>query len=591
MSTTTNFKRIALVAVAALGLGVLSSVPSQATGEGWAVTGSAGTATTTLSDSTTAGTFSVSFLQRAAEDSVTIVSIKIKSDPGVGTAYPVLQFADTSLAKVDTDNSTLAWVGYAPNAQAESITSLTTTKWYVRAADTGTVNQRVSASFKVYLNGTVAAGTYVSTITVATDERDALGAAVFKTQDVTITVTAASTKATAGSSYAYLTTGATAVATSAVTGLTPVDSTVSVTATASNTAKAAIRVLLGNSTSTAMESVTVTTTIGKIGNGTTSGKSVVMAYPVAGTGLEVLIYSDGASGTATVGVSTPSLTFANKSVTFYSTTPAKITAASYASVIGSSGIGVYGIEYDALNNSFGAGVDIYAYSSDTAVISNYGTACTYVSASAPVATCTLTGLKNGTANITLRDAATVADATVASNAVDVRVSLDAISSVKISFDKASYAPGEKATILVKAYDAAGLILPAVTSATLFSSTGITTSSNLTAIAGNTLATAALTTGANPLAATAAAPVVTTDPAAQYSYFMPVNGGTVTLTAKGGSSVALAGQVAITATATVTDNAAAALAAVTALATTVASLKTLITTLTNLVLKIQKKVKA
>ena len=31
MSTTTNFKRIALVAVAALGLGVLSSAPSQAT--------------------------------------------------------------------------------------------------------------------------------------------------------------------------------------------------------------------------------------------------------------------------------------------------------------------------------------------------------------------------------------------------------------------------------------------------------------------------------------------------------------------------------------------------------------------------------
>ena len=52
-----------------------------------------------------------------------------------------------------------------------------------------------------------------------------------------------------------------------------------------------------------------------------------------------------------------------------------------------------------------------------------------------------------------------------------------------------------------------------------------------------------------------------------------------------------GQVAVEASATITDNAAAALAAVTALATTVASLKTLITTLTNLVLKIQKKVKA
>jgi hypothetical protein len=48
---------------------------------------------------------------------------------------------------------------------------------------------------------------------------------------------------------------------------------------------------------------------------------------------------------------------------------------------------------------------------------------------------------------------------------------------------------------------------------------------------------------------------------------------------------------VTASATVTDSGSAALAAVTALATTVASLKTLITTLTNLVLKIQKKVKA
>jgi len=42
--------------------------------------------------------------------------------------------------------------------------------------------------------------------------------------------------------------------------------------------------------------------------------------------------------------------------------------------------------------------------------------------------------------------------------------------------------------------------------------------------------------------------------------------------------------------TVTDTGAAALAAVTALATTVASLRTLIVRLTNLVLKIQKAVK-
>jgi hypothetical protein len=73
--------------------------------------------------------------------------------------------------------------------------------------------------------------------------------------------------------------------------------------------------------------------------------------------------------------------------------------------------------------------------------------------------------------------------------------------------------------------------------------------------------------------------------------MPTNGGKFEASATGNTSLPLAGQVKVTATATITDNAAAALAAVTALATTVASLRTLITTLTNLVLKIQKKVKA
>ena len=73
--------------------------------------------------------------------------------------------------------------------------------------------------------------------------------------------------------------------------------------------------------------------------------------------------------------------------------------------------------------------------------------------------------------------------------------------------------------------------------------------------------------------------------------MPSAGGAFTASATGGASLPLAGQVKVSATATVTDSGAAALAAVNALATTVASLKTLITTLTNLVLKIQKKVKA
>jgi hypothetical protein len=82
-------------------------------------------------------------------------------------------------------------------------------------------------------------------------------------------------------------------------------------------------------------------------------------------------------------------------------------------------------------------------------------------------------------------------------------------------------------------------------------------------------------------------------------FLPFAAGSVTATwtltgTAGTASGALAKELTATKIApaiTITDSGAAALAAVNALATTVASLRTLIVTLTNLVLKIQKKVKA
>jgi hypothetical protein len=83
-----------------------------------------------------------------------------------------------------------------------------------------------------------------------------------------------------------------------------------------------------------------------------------------------------------------------------------------------------------------------------------------------------------------------------------------------------------------------------------------------------------------------------EPVSAIEIYMPVAGGKVEVSATGGASLPTAAQaVKVTASATVTDSGAAALAAVTALATTVASLRTLIVTLTNLVLKIQKKVRA
>jgi hypothetical protein len=121
---------------------------------------------------------------------------------------------------------------------------------------------------------------------------------------------------------------------------------------------------------------------------------------------------------------------------------------------------------------------------------------------------------------------------------------------------------------------------------LFTSGGI----SLSASSGNgsdTLTAVSVTT-ASPAAGAIG---TSTEPQKLYTVYMPSSGATLVASATGGTSLPLAGQVKVTASATVTDSGAAALAAVTALATTVASLKTLITTLTNLVLKIQKKVKA
>jgi hypothetical protein len=143
-------------------------------------------------------------------------------------------------------------------------------------------------------------------------------------------------------------------------------------------------------------------------------------------------------------------------------------------------------------------------------------------------------------------------------------------------------------IYVTPQDAAGNALPAATYDNLFASGGITsptafltasgTAVDMSIVNATTSATSSSTSGSRA-------------GSKLFTVYAPANGGTVTLNAIGGASLPVAGRVAVTATATVTDSGAAALAAVTALATTVASLKTLITTLTNLVLKIQKKVKA
>jgi hypothetical protein len=580
MSTKTNFKRIALVAVAALGLGALSSVPAQATYNADYLTVTAATASQKIGETytSTVPTVVIGFLADTATTDSLSVKASLVSGPATSGSLPILRLIDTSNAFVDTAaaGGSAEGAGIAPNTAV--LTS---------AVAAG----QAYATYAVYLNASGAstttaptiAGTYVVRITPTTKLGVAPTTATYK--DVTITVAALDNAATTLSTFFIQ--GTSGYAAGATT-----DSAVSALATASTTAKAQIQYVQKNASGVSLnsgsyigESMTATITgAGTLGSGATTVASLGRSITVKNTD-SISVFSDGTAGTGTIVIkgATSGTTLTTKTISFYSSTVSTITSGLVASVIGSSGAAVYGIAKDSLGNAIGTSTSVYAYSSDLTVISDSGTACAWV-ADDGVAYCTLTGLKDGTAKITLKKITAVSGGNsteVAATPIDVRVSMQPIASVKLTLDKATYAPNEKATLKVTAYDAAGKIVPAAAYTGLFATGGISSSMALGS-ASDTLTAVSFSTAVSS---------TSTDPVKSYTIYMPSNGGSVTLTATGGAALPAAAQVKVTATATVTDSGAAALAAVAALATTVASLKTLITTLTNLVLKIQKKVKA
>jgi hypothetical protein len=599
MSTKTNFKRVALVAVTALGMGVLSSVPSQATIVGTpTVTATAGTATVAKSDSTTAATVAVRYYgDTAATDSAT-VTFTLGGVP-TGAANPVLQvtFKDTATSTgVSTVNK---GAGGALSGTSDSIVATTL------PLIAGAANSFVAAKVGVHLSSqtTRLAGTY--TINYLVQFYQAGTGTVLSSLSVAGTTTIVVTDGAVAATGAVSAAGQSkAVMKGGVTWATHGNSTdidsvvVAVNTPSSVNPSAVIRVTqLTSDGLPSRESITVTTTVGNVGNSdddTNLGKSVTLVGAASGVN-EIGVYADGTSGTATITIKTTSVTFTAKTVTFYSETVDKFTVVPLATVIGGSAANaLLVLAYDASNNQIVDNTSAYAYSSNLDVIATggtaaaaTGTACLY-SAAAGGQVCSLTGSANGTADITIRNKSTAALSTVASTATKLTVNTLLPAKVSLAFDKATYAPGEAAYIIVRAVDAAGNpVAPNATSTNLLATGGI--SATLSFGNGSETTTA---TAVNLRTTTAAGDGYSSTTAiGMYKVYMPASGGTVKISATGGSALPAAGQVAVSATASVTDSGAAALAAVNALATTVASLRTLITTLTNLVLKIQKKVKA
>ncbi|CAN1644212.1 hypothetical protein MCERH3_00056 [Candidatus Nanopelagicaceae bacterium] len=647
MSTKTTFKRIALVAVAALGLGVLSVAPSSATVIATTVTaGDAGattqlTATTVASDSTTGTFVTVSSLFTGASESTSVTFVQ-KSAPAGSTVAARLLFVDTvgsTTARVS--NNTLRETGTLATklAFADSVTA----GGYYWVNNTGGAGY-AGGSFSLSLESATATaktGTYVYTV-IATNYAAATQSVTQYTTDVSIVVSAStdlSKTPTAAKSFANLIsvnsqTAGTAKATS--------DAVISSVATAATTPVG--YVFVGNRNSvdgyvTPEDSLTATVTGAGVICATTGfnpptlgtcGKSL----KVAATGdYQFAIQADGTAGNSSVSVvsSVTGVTY-TKSLTFYAMAAKTITASALTPVltVGTNDSAVVVSAVDANGTAWTGTPYIYAATAADALIG--GSATTPVpcvlSTDKSKAYCPVTTKAAGTANLKVIDASTIALAT-ATGDVSVTASLATPATVKLAFDKATYAPGEKAVITVTPVDASGNKLASVTGALLSSSTAAITSNIAVTIDGTTKSTIL----ADGTALTTSAYAGTDKTAGSYSIvvYMPVSSGTVTISAKGGTALPLAGQVAVTASADVVNasvdaatdaaneatdaaNAAtdAALAAadaadaataaaqdasdaVAALSATVAklvaSLKAQITSLTNLVIKIQKKVKA
>jgi hypothetical protein len=544
MSTKTTFKRIALVAVAALGLGVLSVAPSQADITAATLTVADGTATTSLSDSTTAGTVVFDYLSQTTNDTATI-AVVLTSDPGgTSTALPRLYFVETSSSTTSLIAATSPQAAGTQVAKGDSVSA--GTKYWVGRTDSTVVGtatatpKRIGGSFKVIIsaeNATIVAGTYVTTVTLTPFNGGLAGTAVTKTVSIVVATAAASSKT---ASPVYSTLGEPTVASAVATVSSSNTATGTITLTQKNASDAAA----------ANESVTVTVSgPGTAGTSTVRGKSVVLAY-TAGSALAINYYADGTAGAATITVSTASLSFPAKTVTYYAAA-AKTFTTSVAPVLklGTNDSAVSVTAVDANGTNWAGQTYIVASAAADALIGGSATtpvACTYVS-SKKVHWCPITAIGTGTAKFKVIDAETVALATATSTEFSAVVSNAAVATVKLEFDKATYQPNEKAIIKVTPVDATGGALGGQTFSTLLASGGIT--SNLAFL---TVTTAVDLTG---VSITTEA-VNGTDKFAgskTYVVYMP-SFGDVTISATGGASLPAAGQVKVSATASVVNSA-------------------------------------
>jgi hypothetical protein len=709
MSTKTSFKRIALVAVAALGFGMLSVAPSNAETTADTMAASATASSTTVG--TAASIYVTQTFIGGANTDYLKATAYVTSAPAYSVALP-------TWTALTSDSATA--LGYTQVSATMDATVAGTIKVTNSTSGAAYVQATNKLSFTPAVPGTYVIKLYQTNATSASAPGSPAAA---QAAPITWTVTAGATNAanatyskvwmqigstqkndcsgggstpcwyaSAWNSYPYprttaaqFTIGDTNAAANKVVNASDATLAGTVDAGAANvlvgsvansaakagTVVAGIAVHLRNNTP-ALDNAgatPITATISGPGYVSVNGSQIygkTVTESIAYTGSDgygskeksVFVYSDGTNGTATITISAGGVTIATRTVIFYGTV-AKAVADNESSVVDLvGGEYVYGGASVYLTDSngnpvLGAAASIKATSSDLTVLQSraagssngcYDYSNTAAGEYGPgYYICTVLGVpgvvsgKTATMTYSVYSGVTLL---AASNAVTFTTGEGKISSLALTLDKTDYLPGELAKLTITATDASGnpvadgkyfVFNSSAAATTAFA--GLSTSAPVTKALFSTTAAVA-----SP--ATDASGIYFSKGIAYTTFYMPYASGTFTISGTtSGSSASLStglknfgygtavkvtanvtadtvSQAAADAAAEATDaanaatdaaNAAAEAAdaataaaqdaadAVAALSTSVTAmvdaLKKQITALTNLVIKIQKKVKA
>ena len=438
MSTT--IKRVALVAVAALSLGVLSVAPSNAVPQGDTLTLSSSTASTTLGTAVTVNV-TQSFLAEAG-DTMTVTA-SLDSFPTAASDQP----AWSSISAVSTDAGTGLLVDTAT----------------ARVAKVGSVTGFAQKTLTLSLTPNKI-GTYVVRLTPAILNPSA-AAALASAKTWTVTVVAK----TITKNSAFI-----GVPGNGTTDTATADATISTAAAASTSAKARIDVaqaygVTANDTATAADalSVVVATDKGLVSKTNDYSAGAKSVTTLAGVDADSTYYffANGDVGKASITITINGVLFATKNVALTGAATALVATITsgqteFVAVGATSTHTITATDAAAQTVSIPSGLTVK--SSDTSVAT--------VAISSGVVT--VTGVKAGTATITVTDPATTGAATAVSYVKTVAPVRP--TSVGVTFDAASYNVGDLITMTVTANmgDSA--------TAQLFTSTGVAISNTVVA---------------------------------------------------------------------------------------------------------------